>query len=69
MHTSPEPCAEVRGAGQDVSQAFVPHELPSSLLNEMLHLKLNKYDEKNSLISLQKTYTVTLANTEKIYLT
>lgn len=33
MHTSPEPSAEVRGAGEDVAQALIPHELPASLLN------------------------------------
>lgn len=33
MHTSPEPGAEVRGAGKDVAQTFIPHELPTSLLN------------------------------------
>lgn len=39
MHTSPETSAEVRGAGEDVAQTLIPHELPASLLNQMLHLK------------------------------
>lgn len=39
MHTSPEPSAKVGGAGEDVAQSFIPHELPASLLNQMLHLK------------------------------
>lgn len=33
MHTSPEPSAEVRRAGKDVAQTFIPHELPASFLN------------------------------------
>lgn len=33
MHTGSEPRAQVRGAGEDVTQTLVPHELPSSLLN------------------------------------
>lgn len=33
MHTSPEPSAKVRGAGEDITQTLVPHELPSSLLD------------------------------------
>lgn len=43
MHPGPESGAEVGRAGEDVSQTLVPHELPASLLNELLHLKvLNK---------------------------
>lgn len=33
MHTSSEPSAEVRGAGENVAKAIIPHELPASLLN------------------------------------
>lgn len=44
MHTSPEPGAEVRGAGEDVAQMLIPHEFPTSLLNKMLHLKVNRKD-------------------------
>ena len=35
----PEPCAQVRGAGEDVTEPLVPHELPASLLDQTLHLK------------------------------
>lgn len=38
VHAGPEPGAQVGGAGEDVPQALVPHELPSTLLNELLHL-------------------------------
>lgn len=33
MHASPEPSTEVRGAGENVAQTLIPHELPASLLN------------------------------------
>lgn len=33
MHAGPEPGAQVGGAGEDVAQALVPHELPATLLN------------------------------------
>lgn len=39
VHSSPKSSTQVRGAGQDVSQALVPHELPASLLNQLLHLE------------------------------
>lgn len=42
MHTGPEPGAEVRGAGEDVAQTLIPHELPTSLQNEILHLRERK---------------------------
>lgn len=38
VHTGPEPGAQVGGAGEDVAKALVPHELPATLLNELLHL-------------------------------
>lgn len=38
MHAGPQPGAEVGRAGEDVAQTLVPHELPASLLNELLHL-------------------------------
>lgn len=40
MHAGPEASAEVRGAGEDVAQTVVPHELPASLLNQLLHLRV-----------------------------
>lgn len=42
----PETCAQVGWAGQDVTQVLVPHELPASLLNEMLHLTGNQARSK-----------------------
>lgn len=33
VHAGPEPGAQVGGAGEDVAQALVPHELPATLLN------------------------------------
>lgn len=42
MHTSSESSAEVRGAGEDVAQTLIPHELPTSLLNELLHLEVKR---------------------------
>ena len=33
MHASPEPSAKIRGAGEDITQTLIPHELPSSLLD------------------------------------
>lgn len=38
VYASPEPGAQVGRAGEDVPQALVPHELPATLLNELLHL-------------------------------
>lgn len=38
VHAGPEPGAQVGGAGEDVAQALVPHELPATLLDELLHL-------------------------------
>lgn len=36
---SPEPSAQVGGAGEDVTEPLVPHELPASLLDQTLHLR------------------------------
>lgn len=38
MDPGPEACAQVRGAGEDVAEPLVPHELPASLLDQTLHL-------------------------------
>lgn len=38
MDPSPEACAQVGRAGEDVTQPLIPHELPSSLLDQTLHL-------------------------------
>lgn len=35
----PEPCAQVGGAGEDVAEPLVPHELPAFLLDQKLHLR------------------------------
>lgn len=34
----PEPGAQVGGAGEDVAEPLVPHELPPFLLDQTLHL-------------------------------
>lgn len=36
---SSEPCAQVGGAGEDVAEPLVPHELPASVLDQTLHLE------------------------------
>lgn len=36
---SPEPRAQVGGAGEDVTEPLVPHELPAPLLDQTLHLR------------------------------
>lgn len=41
VHPGPESGAQVGRAGEDVSQTLVPHELPASLLNQLLHLKVS----------------------------
>ena len=38
MHPSPEPCAQVAGAGEDITQVLVPHEGVLVLLDGLLHL-------------------------------
>lgn len=38
VHTCPEASAQVGGTREDVAQMLVPHELPASLLDQMLHL-------------------------------
>uniref|UniRef100_A0A3B3CU41 Uncharacterized protein n=1 Tax=Oryzias melastigma TaxID=30732 RepID=A0A3B3CU41_ORYME len=38
VHARPEARAQVGGAGEDVAQTLVPHELPASLLDQVLHL-------------------------------
>lgn len=35
----PEPCAQVGGTGEDVTEPLVPHKLPAFLLDQMLHLR------------------------------
>lgn len=35
----PESCAQVGGAGEDVTELLAPHELPASLLDQTLHLR------------------------------
>lgn len=39
VYSSPESSAQVGGAGEDVTQVLVPHELPASLLDQLLHLE------------------------------
>ena len=41
----PEPCAQVGGAGEDVTEVLIPHELPASLLDQTLHLRESQYNE------------------------
>lgn len=38
VHARPQPGAQVGGAGEDVAQPLVPHELPAALLDQLLHL-------------------------------
>lgn len=38
MHTSPQPRPQVGGAGQDVAQVLIPHELMAPLFEEFLDL-------------------------------
>lgn len=38
MHTRPEAGAQVGGTGEDVAQTLIPHEFPTSFLDQMLHL-------------------------------
>lgn len=38
VHAGPQPRPQVGGAGQDVAQVLVPHELVSLLLEELLDL-------------------------------
>lgn len=47
VHPGPEPGAQVGRAGEDVSQTLVPHELPASLLNQLLHLKVSNKPSRN----------------------
>lgn len=45
MDPGPEPCAQVGGAGEDVTEVLIPHELPASLLDQTLHLRESQYNE------------------------
>lgn len=38
MHACTKACAQVRRAGEDITQMLIPHELPAFLLNQPLHL-------------------------------
>ena len=38
VHARPEAGAQVGGTCEDVAQTLVPHELPASLLDQVLHL-------------------------------
>ena len=38
VHPRPQAGAQVGGTCEDVAQMLVPHELPASLLDQMLHL-------------------------------
>lgn len=48
VHSSPEASTKVGWAGEDVAKTFIPHELPASLLNQVLHLS-NSEMNKNKL--------------------
>lgn len=39
VDSSPEPCAQVGGASEDVTKSLIPHKLPSSLLDQTLYLR------------------------------
>lgn len=54
VHAGPEPGAQVGGAGEDVAQALVPHELPATLLNQLLHLVVTRF----ACYVLQESYTL-----------
>lgn len=38
MHTCPEAGAQVGGTCEDVTEMLIPHEFPTSFLDQMLHL-------------------------------
>lgn len=57
MDSSPESCPQVGGAGEDVTEPLVPHELPASLLDQMLHLR-----------GRQETEFGVKDNTEKVFM-
>lgn len=52
MDSSAKACAQVRRAGEDVTQMFIPHELPAFLLNQPLHLSRQTDNQKHAIIRM-----------------